>query len=113
GGTALAQVIAIAMSPILTRIYKPVDFGALQVFNSLMMLAVVTAGGRYELAVLLPEDEQSSIDILGIAILCVCLTTTIVAAIVLVCHFHWMLPASISVLKGHLWLLPISVLGAG
>jgi O-antigen/teichoic acid export membrane protein len=113
GGTALAQAIAVAASPILTRIYKPADFGALQIFISLMMFAVIAAAGRYEVAILLPEDEQSSVDILGLAVLCVCLTTTITAVIVLICHYHWILPASMLALKGHLWLLPISVLGAG
>jgi O-antigen/teichoic acid export membrane protein len=113
GGTAVAQSVAIAASPILTRLYKPSDFGELQIFISLMGLALVAASGRYEVALLLPEDEQSSIDILGLAILCVCLTATVIAAVVLVCHYHWMLPASVSALKGHLWLLPVSVFGGG
>lgn len=113
GGTAMAQAISVAASPILTRIYKPADFGALQIFISLMMFVVIAAAGRYEVAILLPEDEQSSIDILGLTILCVCLTTTITAVIVFICHYHWILPASMLPLKGHLWLLPISVLGAG
>jgi len=113
GGTALAQVVAIAASPILTRIYKPADFGALQVFTSLMALAVVASAGRYELAILLPEDEQSSIDILAVAVVCACVTATITGIIVSLCHYHWILPASVSVLKGNLWLLPLSVLGGG
>jgi O-antigen/teichoic acid export membrane protein len=113
GGTAMAQALAIAASPILTRLYKPSDFGELQIFISLMALALVAASGRYEVALLLPEDEQSAIDILGLAILCVCLTAAVTAAVVLVCHYHWMLPASVSALRGHLWLLPVSVLGGG
>lgn len=113
GGTAMAQSIAVAASPILTRIYKPVDFGGLQVFISLMALALVAASGRYEVALLLPEDEQSAIDILAVAIVCVCLTAAVAAGAVLICHYHWMLPASMSVLRGHMWLLPVSVLGGG
>ena len=113
GGTALAQVIAIAASPILTRIYKPSDFGALQVFISLMAFAVIASAGRYELAILLPEDEQSSIDILSVAIVCVCATAIITGMIVLFFHYYWILPASVSVLRGYLWLLPISVVGGG
>ena len=109
----MAQVIAVAASPILTRIYNPSDFGALQVFISLMGFALVIAAGRYEFALLLPEDEQSSIDMLGVAILCVCLTTMVTAGIVILCHYHWMLPTSVLVLKEHLWLLPVSVLGGG
>lgn len=113
GGTAMAQAIAVAASPILTRIYKPVDWGGLQVFISLMALALVAASGRYEVAVLLPEDEQSAIDILGVAVLCVCLTAAVTAGAVLICHYDGMLPASVSVLQGHLWVLPVSVLGGG
>jgi O-antigen/teichoic acid export membrane protein len=113
GGTALAQALAVAVSPILTRIYKPSEFGALQVFISLLVLVVVAASGRYEVAILLPEDEQSAVDVLGVAILCVGLATTICAGIVLICHYHWILPSSFLVLKGYLWLLPFSVLGGG
>jgi O-antigen/teichoic acid export membrane protein len=113
GGTAMAQALAIAASPILTRLYQPSDFGELQIFISLMALALVAASGRYEVALLLPEDEQSGIDVLALAILCVCLTTMVVASLVLVCHYHWILPASVSVLQGHLWLLPASVFGGG
>lgn len=113
GGTALAQALAVAVSPILTRIYKPGEFGALQVYVSLTFLVIVAASGRYEVAILLPEDEQGAVDVLGVAILCLGLSTTICAGIVLICHFHWIFPSSVLVLKGYLWLLPFGVLGGG
>jgi O-antigen/teichoic acid export membrane protein len=113
GGTMTAQVMAIAASPLLTRIYQPRDFGALQIFISILGLAVVAAAGRYEVAVLLPEDDQSAIDILALAVLCVCISTMVTIGLVVVCHYRWILPVSMLVLKDSLWLLPISVLGAG
>ena len=113
GGTALAQALGIAASPLLTRIYNPVDFGALQVFISLLSLVVVAASGRYETAILLPEDEQSAIDVLALSLVCVCSTTLVCAGIVVFCHFHWILPSGMLVLRGLLWLLPISILGGG
>jgi O-antigen/teichoic acid export membrane protein len=106
-------VIAIAASPFLTRIYKPSDFGALQVFISLLSLALVAAAGRYEIALLLPEEDQSCIDILAVAVLCVCFTTMIAAGIVIACHYYWLLPESMVILKGYLWILPFSIGGAG
>ncbi len=110
----MAQAIAVAASPVLTRIYRPSDFGALQVFISLLGFALVIAAGRYEFALLLPEDEQSSVDLLGVAISCVCLTTIVTAVMVAIFQQHpRMLPASLLVLKGYLWLLPVSVLGGG
>jgi O-antigen/teichoic acid export membrane protein len=113
GGTAMAQVIAIAAAPILTRLYKPGDFGALQVFISLVGLAMVAASGRYDVAILLPEDEQSAIDVLGLAILCVSCSATAAAILATICQYRWILPGSVLLLKGHLWLLPLSVLGGG
>jgi O-antigen/teichoic acid export membrane protein len=114
GGTAMAQAIAVAASPVLTRVYHPSDFGILQVFLSLTGFVMVVAAGRYEFALLLPEDEQSSFDLLGVALFCVCLTTVVTAMMVAVFQRRpWMLPAGVSVLKGSLWLLPVSVLGGG
>jgi O-antigen/teichoic acid export membrane protein len=114
GGTAMAQAIAVVASPVLTRVYRPSDFGALQVFISLTGFVMVIAAGRYEFALLLPEEEQSSFDLLGVAIACVCLSTAMTATVVAVVHWHpWMLPAGVLVLKGYLWLLPVSVFGGG
>ncbi len=113
GGTAIAQALGVLTSPILTRIYLPTDFGALQVFISLMCLVVVAASGRYEIAVLLPEDEQSAVDVLALSLTCVCSTTLVCSGIVIVCHYHWILPSSMLVLRGLLWLLPLSILGGG
>jgi O-antigen/teichoic acid export membrane protein len=114
GGTAMAQAIAVAASPALTRLYRPSDFGVLQVFISLTGFIMVIAAGRYEFALLLPEEEQSAFDLLGVAIVCVGLTT--IATALIVALFHWcpsMLPAGVLVLKGYLWLLPVSVCGGG
>src|ERR1700761_6275348 len=114
GGTAAAQAIAVAASPVLTRVYHPSDFGVLQVFISLTGFIMVMAAGRYEFALLLPEDEQSSLDLLGVAIFCVCLPATVTAVTVMVLRrLPWILPAGLLVLKDYLWLLPVSVLGGG
>src|SRR5258707_9653906 len=114
GGTAMAQAIAVAASPVLTRIYRPSDFGVLQVFISLTGFVLVIAAGRYEFALLLPEDEQSRFDLLGVAIVCVCLTTMVTAlTVAMFLQYPSMLPAGVLVLKGYLWLLPLSVFGGG
>src|ERR1700753_2219660 len=114
GGTAMTQAIAVAASPVLTRIYRPSDFGVLQVFISLTGFVMVMAAGRYEFALLLPEDEQSAFDLLGVAIGCVCLTTLLTATLVAMLHqYPAMLPSGVRALRGYLWLLPVSVFGGG
>jgi O-antigen/teichoic acid export membrane protein len=113
GGTALAQTLGLVAAPILTRIYRPADFGALQIFISVMSLLTVAATGRYEIAVLLPEDEQSAIDVLTLSMLCVGTVAGLCGAVVLICRYHWVLPSSMIPLRGFLWLLPFSILGSG
>ena len=109
----MAQILAVASAPILTRMYRPSDFGVLQIFVSVMGLILVGASGRYEIAVLLPEDDQSAIEILVLSTACVCISAVLCGGVVIVCHYHWILPSSMLVLRGLLWLLPFSVLGGG
>lgn len=56
-GTTIAQAIPALISPILTRIYSPEDFGLLAIFISITSLFTVLVTGKYELAIVLPEEE--------------------------------------------------------
>ena len=60
-GTAIAQAIPVAISPILTRLYTPEEFGLFALFFSISNLLGVIATGRYELAIVLPKDEADAI----------------------------------------------------
>lgn len=68
-GTTIAQAIPIAISPILTRIYTPEDFGVFALYMSLLSIVAVIATGRYELAVILPKNNKDSINIVAISFL--------------------------------------------
>jgi len=76
-GTAVAQVIAILASPILTRLYGPEAFGLLALFTSITGIIGVIACMRYELAIMLPKDDKDSINILGLCFLMVTIITVI------------------------------------
>ena len=62
-GTSLAQAIPIIISPILTRIYTPEDFGLLALFLSITNIIGSVANGRYELAIMLPKEDEDAINI--------------------------------------------------
>jgi len=59
-GTTLAQAIPIAVSPILTRLYTPEDFGGFAIFFSITNLLGVVATWRYELSIVLPSEEDEA-----------------------------------------------------
>lgn len=68
-GTAVAQAIPIAITPILTRLYTPDDFGLLALFISLSTIFSSVACGRYELAIMLPQKDSDAINIASIGLI--------------------------------------------
>ncbi|MBS1680856.1 MAG: oligosaccharide flippase family protein [Bacteroidetes bacterium] len=59
-GTTIAQAIPIAISPIVTRLYTPSEFGIFALFFSITNLLAVLATARYELAIVLPHSEEEA-----------------------------------------------------
>jgi len=68
-GTTIAQAIPIAISPILTRIYTPEDFGVLALFVAITSIFGSIANGRYELAIMLPKKDENAINIFALGLI--------------------------------------------
>lgn len=68
GGTALAQAVPILVSPVLTRLYTPHDFGQLSLFTALVSSVGMAASGRYDMAMLLPRRGGPARQLFGLAI---------------------------------------------
>ncbi len=73
-GTVLAQALPVLVSPLLTRLYDPADFGIFALYSSISALMAVVATGRYELAVMLPKEHE---DAASICVLSVCLAVCV------------------------------------
>ena len=65
-GTTISQAIPISISPILTRIYTPEDFGVFALFLAITTIIGSFSNGRYELAIMLPENDEDAINIAGL-----------------------------------------------
>jgi len=79
-GTTIAQAIPIAISPILTRIYTPDDFGVLALFVAITAIFGSIANGRYELAIILPKKDEDAINIFALGFI----ITTFMSLVLLV-----------------------------
>lgn len=82
-GTTIAQAIPIAISPILTRIYTPEDFGVLALFVAMTSIFSSIANGRYELAVMLPEKDEDAINIFALGLLIVSILSIVLLLLVI------------------------------
>ena len=57
GGSTLGQLLVVAASPLLTRLYTPEQFGVLGVYVASVLLFSGVSTLRYELAIPLPNDD--------------------------------------------------------
>lgn len=67
-GTLFAQAIPIAITPILTRLYGPDDFGTFALYLSLVAVLATFATGRYELAIAIPKMDHQAINLLALSL---------------------------------------------
>lgn len=81
-GTTIAQAIPIAISPILTRIYTPEDFGVFALYIAIASIVAVVSTLRYELAIMLPQEESDAANIVVLSILIAFGTSLLILALV-------------------------------
>jgi len=60
-GTTIAQAIPVAVTPILTRIYSPAEFGLFAVYMALISIGAMIATGRLEMAVLIARKDSDAL----------------------------------------------------
>ncbi|MBC8485920.1 MAG: oligosaccharide flippase family protein, partial [Bacteroidetes bacterium] len=112
-GTAIAQLISVIVSPILTRLYTPEDFGILALFISASSIAAVFVTFRYEMAVVLPKEDREAVNILFLSLL----ITFAISILLLICVI--LFNKEISLLLGNdsisvwLYFIPASVMLTG
>lgn len=113
GATAGAYALNLAAAPLLTRIYTTAAFGHVQIYTSLMAFIIVFAALRYELSVVLPEDDDVAANLVAVSFTAILLVTAMIAtAVFFALHYHrlWRRAAE---LGGYLWLLPVGAFGVG
>ncbi len=85
GGTALAQLAAVLVSPIISRLYTPGQLGVWGLFVSFVGLASVVTTLRYEVAIVAARTEEDAIELTYSSLLLV-LIISLLGALV----FEWL-----------------------
>lgn len=66
-GTTFSQIFGIIASPILSRLFTPTEFGIYQIFTSIWNMISVIASLRYELTIVLPEEDSDAVNLLAVS----------------------------------------------
>lgn len=101
-GTSLAQAIPIAISPILTRIYTPEEFGVFALYMAIASILTVLVTGRYEMAILLPKKDRDAMSLVALSIALSFFISIIL--LIIVTAFNSQLVAIIGVPELSIWL---------
>ncbi|GBU28556.1 hypothetical protein R84B8_02116 [Treponema sp. R8-4-B8] len=84
GGAVLAQVINFLLSPVITRLYTPEDYGILSVYSSILGLLVIISSLKYEFAIVIADNDETAINIVG---LCLAVLLCIISIIIIILFF--------------------------
>jgi lipopolysaccharide exporter len=82
-GTVVAQALGFALSPVISRLYSPSDFGVFGSFNSLVGIVTAAVTLEYGQALILPKKNEDAF----LLFIFSCLCTLSIATIFMVAYF--------------------------
>ena len=112
-GTVFSQIVTVAAAPVLSRLYTGEQFGILALYISISALFILIATGRYELAIVLPDEEKKAYNLVAVSSLIAAAMTLISYLTVLI--FGDILSSMFKepLLGKFLLFVPLSVLSMG
>ncbi len=113
GGTALGQLTLVLVSPILSRLYTPEDFGALSVFIAIFSLLLISNSLRYELAIPLAEDDVNAANLVVLVVVLVAITTVVFGVLFALLGDPLLTLMNATTLKPYLGLLLLTLFAGG
>lgn len=111
--TIIAQVLLIASSPLLTRLYSPDDFGIFALFIAIIGVLSTITNLRYEQAIIIPKKDNSANQLVYLSLI-INITFSFSVLLLLSLFSEPIFTFfNIEALIGFYWLIPIGVLFIG
>ena len=83
-GTVIAQVIPVALQPILKRLFSPEDFGVFDIYLKTLGILFVIFALKYDMAVVLPKNRIKALLILTLSVISAFIFTLISFLLILI-----------------------------
>ena len=112
-GTTIAQAIPIAITPILTRMYTPNDFGVFALFVAVTAVLGSISNGRYELSIMLPKKDEDAINIFALGFIITCFVSFLLLILVIIFNDYFTRLLGNDEISFWLYFMPISVFFIG
>jgi len=112
-GSFLTTGLSVLITPIMTRLYTPSDYGVLGIFAAVLTVITTVNSLRYEYAIPAPKDSETAAHLLVLTLSLVCLSTVILSILLLLFGSYFVTTFNLQTLAPFFWLLLIGSLGIG
>lgn len=113
GGTAIAQIVLIGVSPVLSRIYSPADFGTFAFYNSIVAVLLIISSGRYDYGIVLAKNKFQAYSLLSLSFILTLFTSLLSLLIFIIFKKEILSYFEDDKINNLILLVPISVLILG
>jgi len=113
GATALGQAALVLLMPLLTRLYRPEDFGTFAVFQGVMATVLVISSLRYEMAIPVAKTNNDARQLLTVALALNIGAALFALLVVMLSHADVARLLAAPGLEACLWLLPVAIAVGG
>jgi lipopolysaccharide exporter len=112
-GTAAASAVGILAAPILTRLFTPETFGIAALFTSITSILGILACMRYELAIVIAEEDHDAANLLGVCVLFSFFLASLTTVALWQIPPTWLDKANLLSLSPYFWMIPALILITG
>ena len=112
-GTAIAQLITVSISPVLTRLFTPKAFGVFGVYLSIVSIFTAIATLRYDQALMLPKESKDAAHLFWASLVSVFGTSVLTLFVCLLFLNKIIMILKIPEIGPWILFLPFSILLAG
>lgn len=112
-GTAAAQAVSMALSPIITRLYGPEAFGLMGTFMAIVSIVAPIAALTYPIAIVLPKSDQDAKGLIRLSLI-ITATLSIISLIILLLFNKQVVDIfNLKKIATYLYLIPLVIIFSG
>lgn len=112
-GTIIAQALPIGITPVLTRIYTPDDFGVLALFLGITAITGAISNAKYEQSIVLAKTDNEAINLLFLGVIIAFAISLILLFVIIFFNAQIVQLLGDEKIKNWLYFVPISTLFLG
>ncbi|MBY7144600.1 oligosaccharide flippase family protein [Virgibacillus sp. NKC19-3] len=112
-GTAGAQAVTMALSPIITRLYGPEAFGIMGTFTALTQIIIPVAALTYPIAIVLPKSDKNAKGLIKLSLYITLAIAAITTVILLFFNDKIVNVFQLEEIAPFLYLMPLVIIFAG